>query len=266
MMTLPPAARAVVFALAWTIALFLLLPGFVTIPVSLNDSRFVALPDGALSLRHFVTLFSDGAWLASIGDSLGVAAAATVVATLIGTTCAYGLWRATAGVAAVVGAVALAPMILPPIVTALALYRAWVTLGIYDTWIGVVLAHAILAVPYVVITVGTTLAGFDPKLEQAARSLGASSLRAMVEIVVPNIRAGVATGAVFAFIVSWDEIVVTLFVSSRAVYTLPRKMWDGIRENVDPTVAAVATTLILVTAIGVVVALVVAARRRPAAA
>jgi putative spermidine/putrescine transport system permease protein len=246
--------RIAVFASAWTVALFLLLPGLVAIPVAFNDSRFIALPRDGLSLRHFETLFSSADWLSSMGDSLGVAVASTVIAVALGTLCAVGLWRVTPWLAAVVAALLLAPMIFPPIVSALALYRAWVALSIYDTWIGVVLAHAILAIPYVIITVTTSLSLLDGKLEQAARSLGAGPLRTMVDIILPNIRTGIATAAVFAFIVSWDEIVVTMFVSSRAVYTLPRRMWDGIRENVDPTVAAVAAVLIALTALGVLIA------------
>ena len=253
--------RIAVFALAWTVALFLLLPGLVTIPVAFNDSRFIALPTGAWSLRHFETLFSSGGWLASIIDSLGIALASTAISVMLGSLCAIGLWRVTPWLAGVVAALLLAPMIFPPIVTALALYRTWVMLGIYDTWIGVVLAHTILAIPYVIITVTTSLSLLDGRLEQAARSLGASPLRTTIDIILPNIRTGVATAAVFAFIVSWDEIVVTMFVSSRAVYTLPRRMWDGIRENVDPTVAAVATALIAITALGVFIAVVSTWRR-----
>lgn len=254
-------ARPMIFAVAWVIALFLLLPGLVTIPVAFNDSRFIALPQGAWSPRHFETLFTSGPWLSSIADSLGVALASTVLAVCLGTACAVGLWRVRPWLAGLVGALMLAPMIFPPIVSALALYRAWVAIGLYDTWAGVVLAHTILAIPYVIIAVTTSLSLLDARLEQAARSLGATPLRTMVDVILPNIRTGVATAAVFAFVVSWDEIVVTLFVSSRAVYTLPRRMWDGIRESVDPTVAAVAVVLMALTALGVLAAIVVTLRR-----
>ena len=126
-------------------------------------------------------------------------------------------------------------------------YRVWVALGLYDTWLGVVIAHTILALPFVVIAVSTALSMLDPRLEQASRSLGAAPLTTLLRVIVPNIKAGLITAAVFAFIVSWDEIVVTLFVANRVVYTLPRRMWDGMRENVDPTVAAVATLMIALT-------------------
>lgn len=246
-------SRRSLAAAAWLVALFLLLPGMIAIPVSLNDSRFIALPHGSLTLRHFSTLFSNTGWLSSMGQSALIAIAATALALMIGTLCAVGLWRLRGRWSAVVGAIVLAPLILPPVVSGLSLYRAWVALGLYDTWIGVVVAHTLLAVPFVVITISAALSLLDPRLEQASRSLGASSLTTLRRVILPNIRAGMQTAALFAFIISWDEIVVTLFVANRAVYTLPRRMWDGIRENVDPTVAAVATFLIVITLLVVAV-------------
>ena len=260
-------ARLLLFALAWLVGLFLLLPGLITIPVSLNASRFIAMPKDGLSLRHFVELFSGAGWLDSMGQSAVIAAVVTAASVLLGTACAIGLWRLAGRLAVLISAVVLTPMILPAIVSGLALYRMWVVLGLYDSWLGVVIAHAILALPFVVITVTTSLSMLDPRLEQAARSLGATPRTTAWRVILPNIKAGVFTGAVFAFVTSWDEVVVTLFVSSRAVYTLPRRMWDGIRENIDPTVTAVATLLIAATSIVVAGALVQMLRRpRPARA
>jgi putative spermidine/putrescine transport system permease protein len=260
-------ARLVLFAAAWLVGLFLLLPGLVTVPVSLNDSRFIAMPKGGLSLRHFVELFSGAGWLDSMGQSAVIAAIVTVASVLLGTACAIGLWRLAGRLALLISAVVLTPMILPAIVSGLALYRMWVMLGLYDSWPGVVIAHTILALPFVVITVTTSLSMLDPRLEQAARSLGATPGTTAWRVILPNIKGGVFTGAVFAFVTSWDEVVVTLFVSSRAVYTLPRRMWDGIRENIDPTVTAVATLLIAATSIVIAGALLQMLRRpRPSRA
>ncbi|QPC44111.1 ABC transporter permease [Kaustia mangrovi] len=260
-MELSARARRLVAAAAWLVALFLMLPGFVTIPVALNDTRFMAMPKDGLSLRHFETLFTDAGWLSSFADSATIAASATVLAVFLGTLCAIGLWRIGGRIGAICGAIAVTPMIMPPVVSALAMYRLWVELYLYDTWPGVVIAHTIIALPYVVITASTSLALVDPRLEQAARSLGASPWRSAFEIILPNIRGGVLTGAIFAFIISWDEIVVTLFVSTRAVYTLPRRMWDGIRENVDPTVAAVAVVLMVMTTLAVGIAMAYSGRK-----
>jgi putative spermidine/putrescine transport system permease protein len=260
-MELSRRATFIVAGLAWIVALFLLLPGLITVPVSLNDSRFVRMPSGSLSTRHYETLFTDPGWLSSFLDSLVIAAAAGVLATVLGTLCAVGLWRLSGKLVAIAGAIVLVPMLLPPVVAALAMYRTWVALGLYDTRLGVIIAHTIIALPYVVITVTTSLALLDGRLEHAARSLGASPVRAMRDVILPNIKGGVITGAIFAFIISWDEIVVTLFISTRAVYTLPRKMWDGIRENIDPTVAAVASLLMAMTVIGVAFAILKSVRK-----
>ncbi len=237
----------ITLSMAWITGLFLLLPAFITVPISLTPTRWISLPNGELSLRHYESLFSNQRWLSSFVDSLIVGTAATVLAVTIGTLCAIGLWRLSSKLAQYLRTLVLLPLILPPILSALALYKAWVLLGIYDTFIGVILAHTIMGTSFVLITVSTQLAGLDHRLEMASRSLGAGIWRTMWSIIIPNIKAGVMSGAVFAFIISWDEVVVTLFISSRNVYTLPRKMWDGIRENVDPTVAAVATLLILIT-------------------
>jgi putative spermidine/putrescine transport system permease protein len=233
-------ARHWLYLAAWLIVLFLLLPGLVSVPIALNDSRHIALPQGQVSLRHFETLFSDSSWLASMGQSAVIALTTTLLI--------------------------LAPLILPPVVSGLSLYRAWVKLGLYDTWLGVVIAHTILALPFVVIAVSTALSQLNPRLERASRSLGAGPLTTAIRIILPNIKAGLGTAALFAFIVSWDEIVVTLFVANRAVHTLPRRMWDGIRENVDPTVAAVATLLIGLTLLVVAAISVIQHRERARAA
>ncbi|MFO0996699.1 MAG: ABC transporter permease [Alphaproteobacteria bacterium] len=260
-MSLGSRARLFVLAAAWLVGLFLLLPGLITIPVSLNDTRWVRLPEETLSLRHFEAMLYNSNWMTSMRESAVIALAATILAVVIGTACAIGLWRAVGRFSIMVGAIVLTPMILPPIVSGLALYRAWVVLNLYDTWFGVILAHTILATPFVVITITTALSLIDPRLEQASRSLGASPRTTTLRVILPNIRVGILTSAVFAFIVSWDEIVVTLFVSSRAVYTLPRRMWDGIRESIDPTVAAVATSLIAATSVLVIAVIIQQARR-----
>jgi len=147
-------------------------------------------------------------------------------------------------------------LIVPPIISALAFYKAWVKIGLLDSYAGIVIAHAVLAVPYVVITVTTSLSNFDPRLEQAARNLGATAWTAMRLIIVPVIRPGILSGAVLSFLASWDEIVVTLFISSQRIMTLPKAIWNGIRDNIDPTVAAVGSLVILLTLIATCVKLV----------
>lgn len=227
----------------WSALLFLIAPVFVVVPVSLTPTSYLSFPTEGLSLRHYAELATNPDWYRSFGQSMAIAVLATALATAIGTAAAMGAARLGGAPAALARVLALLPLVVPPVVSALALYRGWVVLGLFDSWTGTVLAHAILAVPYVFVTVTAALARLDPAIEMAARSLGASWSVAQWRAVLPNLRAGIFSGAVFAFVTSWDELVVTLFVTSRDIFTLPRRMWDGIRENISPSVAAVAVVL-----------------------
>ena len=234
---------------AWMVLFFLVMPALISIPVSLTPKRFLSMPQGEYSLRHFEYLFASADWLSSFWQSAVIATLSTILATFIGTLCAIGLWRISNRFGELVRAFLLLPLIIPPIISAMAFYRLWIPLGILDTYTGLVLAHTILAAPMVLITVSASLANFDPKLEQASRNLGAPMLTTLRRVILPSIRPGILAGAVFSFILSWDEIVVALFISKFTVYTLPRRMWNGIRENTDPTVAAAAVVLIGITVI-----------------
>ena len=231
----------------WIVLLFLMLPTLIAIPVSLTPERYISLPTGRLSLIHYQDLFADEAWRSAIVQSLLIGIAATAMATAFGGLAAIGLWRLASRLSESARLLTLAPLIVPPVVSALAFYKLFAQLGLIDTFVGVTIAHALLAAPYVVITTGASLANIDRRQEQASRSLGASEAQTIRHVIVPQILPGLATGAIFAFLTSWDEIVVTLFVASREVYTLPRKMWDGLNERVDPTIAAAATVLFVVT-------------------
>lgn len=246
---------------AWPVLLFLLLPVFTSIPLSLTPNRYLSLPDGEISFRHYIHLFTDPGWAASFGQSLIVATAATTIAVITGTMCAIGLWRLSSRYVELVRGLLLAPIVVPPVVSALAFYRLWIDLGLYDTYAGLIIAHAILGAPFVVICVATSLSGFDIRLEQAARTLGASPWQATYFIVLPSVRPGMLAGAVFAFISSWDEIVVTSFIARREIFTLPRRMFDGMRDSVDPTIAAAATALVLLTLTGLAIHGIVTTRR-----
>jgi len=241
----------VVIALAWSVLLFLFLPIFIAVPFSFSPRRYLTLPSDEWSWRPYVNLFTNEQWLSSIGQSLVVASSATALSVLFGTLCAIGLWRVATRTSEVVRGFVLMPIIVPPIVSGLAFYKVFVELRLLDTYLGLILAHTTLAVPYVVITVSTSLANFDLRLEQAARNLGASVGQALRYVILPSIMPGILSGAIFAFILSWDEIVVTLFVTSLRIFTLPRRMWDGIREHADPTIAAVATVLIVLTVLAI---------------
>lgn len=237
----------VVPALAWMVLIFFMAPSLVVFPLSLSDTPYLSLPREGLSLAHWLNLFTSEAWLSSIGQSTFIALAATSIAVTFGTLCAIGCWRRASGLSAAVRGLMLLPLIVPTIVYALGLYRMLVDLHLLGSYFGIIIAHAVIGMPYVIITVSASLANFDPRLVQAARNLGASNAQALRMVVVPNILPGIVSGAIFAFAHSWDEIIIVLFIASRRVVTLPRMIWNGIQESLDPTIAAVAAALILFT-------------------
>jgi putative spermidine/putrescine transport system permease protein len=232
---------------AWLVAIYLVLPIGIIVPVSMTDQRFLSLPHEALSLRHYGTVLGSPEWLGSIAQSFSIAVASTLLAVAAGTLCAIGCWRISRRSTELIRALMLLPIIIPSIVYAVGLYRYFAKLDLLDRFAGVVIAHGVTGIPYVVITVSTALAAFDPRLEQAARGMGASLAQTLRWVILPRIAPGIASGAIFAFIHSWDELVIVLFIASRDVFTLPRRIWDGINENLDPAMAAVAVLLVLFT-------------------
>ena len=234
-------------ASTWLVCLYLVLPLMMVIPVSLTDRRFISMPQDGLSLRHYAALLNNPLWMSSIGQSLFVAMSATILAVFLGTLASIGCWRIASKRSEMVRAVLLLPLFIPSIIHALGMYRMWIDVGIIDTFQGVILADVITAIPYVVITVSASLANFDVRLEQAARNLGATTGQTIRWVILPNIWPGVISGALFAFVHSWDEIVVLLFIAGRRVKLLPRAIWDGINDQVDPSIAAIATLLIALT-------------------
>lgn len=233
---------------AWSVLLFLILPITVVVPISLTDRRYLSLPQDGISFQHYAGLLHSAPWQTSIGQSLVVAALSSTLAVLAGTLCAIGCWRLGTRWSDAVRGLMLVPIVVPTIVYALGLYKTYAQLRLLDTVAGVVLAHAVTGMPYVVILASTALAGFDARLEQAARSLGAGTWQVIGRVILPNLRPAILSGALFAFVHSWDELVIVLFIAGRRVFTLPRRMWDGIQDKLDPALAAVAVLLVLVSA------------------
>ncbi|WP_272007514.1 ABC transporter permease [Roseovarius sp. ZX-A-9] len=232
---------------AWAVACFLALPVLIMLPISLTPNRYLSLPKDGISLRHYKSLIDDPQWIASIADSLFVATLAAMLAVVLGASFAIGIWRRGGMAERVLQPIMLAPMIVPPIVHSVAFYKGWAEIGLLDTYTGLILVHAMKGTPFVILTVAAALANFDPRTEQAARSLGASAGRTMAWVVLPQIKGGLLSGAVFAFFISWDEIIVALFITMRQVYTLPRRIWDGLEDNIDPAIAALGSLMILAT-------------------
>ena len=234
---------------ATAVILFLLLPITIVVPVSLTDQRYLSLPQHGLSLEHYARLLTSDAWQSSIAQSALIAALSGAIAVVCGVLAAIGLWRMGTRLAKLLLALTLVPLVVPTIVYALGLYRMYAWLGLLDTIQGVVLAHAVTGMPYVVILTSTALAAIDPRLEPAARSLGASPAQLLRRVLLPLLRPAILSGALLAFIHSWDELVLVLFIAGRRVFTLPRRMWDGINDKLDPSLAAVAVLLIVLSAV-----------------
>lgn len=240
--------RAILLIAAWTILLYLVIPNLVVMRVSFTPTSYFAMPGVTeWSLRHYETLAADPRWYEAAINSLVVAVGAATLASFIGAIAAFGMWRLKSNIAGLVQILALGPLIVPSIVIGLAFYWTWGELGWRDTIPGLIVAHAILGVPYVVIAVTAALSNMDPRIEQASRGLGASTRQTFTWVILPNIKVGLAAGALLAFHLSWDEVIVTLFVTARNVRTLPRLLLDAVQNDLNPVVAAVATILMAMT-------------------
>lgn len=224
---------------------FLTVPSLIVVVMSFGDSPFLEFPPARWSLRWYHEFLTDESWRGAALSSLEIAAATSAVATVLGSLAAYGLIRGAVPGRTWVLSLLLSPLVVPSIVLGLTLYRTFVWLGLIGTATGLVIAHSLAAIPYVVVVVSAALAGFDFTLERAARSLGARWPTVLLRVTFPVIRPAVLTGALFAFIHSFDEIVVTLLVAGVMNRTLPLKMWESIRHEVDPRLTAVASILIV---------------------
>lgn len=227
------------------VLLFLMLPILVIIPLSFSDSSFLSYPMPGLSLRWYENLLHSEEWMRAARNSFIIAPAATLVATVLGTLAAVGLNKADFRGKGLLMAVLISPMVVPVVVVGVGVYLLFAKIGLSDSYLGLILAHAALGAPFVVTTVSATLQGFNHNLVRASLSMGATPLMTFFRITLPVIAPGLISGALFAFATSFDEVVVTLFLAGPGQSTLPRQMFTGIRENISPTIAALATILIL---------------------
>ncbi len=227
------------------ILLFLIMPIIVIIPLSFNSDSFLMYPMSGFSLRWYEEFFGSEVWRTALKNSMIISPLATVVAVVLGTLASIGLVRANFSGKALLVSILIAPMVVPVVIVGVAVYLFFSPLGLTGSYTGLVLAHAVLGVPFVVITVTATLQGFDYNLVRAAASLGANPVTTFFKVTLPLVAPGVVSGALFAFATSFDEVVVTLFLASPEQSTLPRQMFSGIRDNISPTIAAVATVLIV---------------------
>ena len=231
---------------------FLVAPILVIVPLSFNAEPYFTFSEGMLrldpdawSLRWYNQIIEDESWSRALVNSLVIGTAATILATTLGTLAALGLASPAMPGRSLITAVLISPMITPIIIVAVGVFFFYSSLGLGQTHAGLILAHAALGAPFVVITVTATLAGFDRTLLRAAASLGAGPLRRFFRVQLPLIAPGVFSGGLFAFAASFDEVVVVLFLGGLEQRTIPRQMWAGIREQISPAILALAVFLIV---------------------
>ncbi len=235
------------------IFLFLIMPILVIIPLSFNAEPYftftpgmLALDPDAFSIRWYEDIIDNKQWLHAIENSFIIGIFSTLLATFLGTLAALGLSKPYLPYRSVIMALLISPMIVPLIITAAGMFFFYSQIGLAQTYLGIILAHAALGTPFVVITVTATMVGFDQSLIRASASMGATPSRTFFKVIVPLISPGVIAGGLFAFITSFDEVVVVLFLSGFEQRTIPRQMWSGLREQISPTILAVATLLITI--------------------
>lgn len=251
--------------LSFPVFLFLVVPTAIVVPVALNDTRYITFPPEGTSFAAVVGFFADTAWTSAMTASLQSAAIAVVIAVVLGATAAIGLHgRKFRGQSAVVGFI-LAPMIVPTVVLALAFYQFFISIGMVGSIIPIGLAHAVIATPYVYLTTRASLAGLNPALVRSAQSLGAGSLSVLRHVHMPVILPGLISGALFAFSVSIDETVMSLFMQSPAATTLPVKMFTDIQFNLTPKIAVSSALLVTAATLGLLLQVMFVLRRRSTA-
>jgi putative spermidine/putrescine transport system permease protein len=226
--------------------IYLVLPILTILPISFTSSKLLVLPTPGWSMRWYEELLRNPIWLSGLKHSLIVGFAATFLATTAGTLAALGLARWNSPWKGVVLALVLSPMIIPIVIIAVGMFFFFSLLGLTSSYLGLVLGHTVIGLPFVVVTVTASLQVFDRRLQQAAASLGAPPFRVFWAITLPLILPGVLSGAIFAFATSFDDIVLALFIGNPSQRTLPREIFSGVRENISPAIAAIAIVLIAI--------------------
>lgn len=238
------AERGLVVAISLATLTFLTLPLLVIIPMSFSSGSSLAFPPPGYSLRWYEAFFSDAGWMLALLNSVIVGLASSTLALLLGCAAAYGLVRMRVVGKAFVEANFIAPLVVPPIIIAVALYIGLAQIGLLGSFLAVIVAHTVLAVPYVVLIMSVAISSFDENLEHVARSLGANEFVVARRVLIPNLMPSVLASWILAFVVSFDEVVLTLFLFGNN-YTIPKKMFTNLELKIDPTIAAVSSILIL---------------------
>ncbi len=235
---------------------FLVAPIVVIIPLSFNAEPYftftkemLSFDPAGYSLRWYDTLFGSSEWMSSIRNSFIISISSTIIATALGTLAALGLNRPLMPARGVITAVLISPMIVPLIITAAALFSVFARIGLSQTFPGIILSHVVLGTPFVVLTVTASLAGFNETLIRASQSMGANQTRTFFKVILPLLLPGVISGALFAFVTSLDEVVIVNFMAGPAQTPMTVRMFSGLREEISPTILALASLLVLLSVI-----------------
>ena len=246
-------ARLWLYVTAVLVMVFLVIPTLLVIPMSFSASQYLEFPPREWSLRWYASYFNSTSWMQATATSLKAGLLTAVLATPLATMAAYGLHVSRLRHANLLLMILLTPMVVPVILIGIGVFYAYVKLKLVNSLLGLVLAHSMLAIPVVMLVVASALKTFDLDQELVARSLGASRLKAFWLVTLPQIKFSVVTGAVLAFLTSFDEIIVSLFVSGGPNSTLTRNMFNALRDQVDPTIAAISTLIVLATTVLLVI-------------
>lgn len=231
---------------ATLVLFFLMAPILAIVPLSFSSSTYLTYPLPGLSLRWYEDFLGSARWMNALKNSVIIGVASAMLSMVLGTLASLGLAQWKSRWKPLVLAVVLSPMVVPVVITAVGVYFFFAPLGLTGNYLGLILVHTALATPFVVITVSATLQSFDMTLARAAASLGAPPLLTFRKVILPLILPGLASGALFAFATSFDEVVTVLFLAGPEQRTLPREMFSGIRENISPTITAVAVVLTVI--------------------
>ncbi|RUW00259.1 MULTISPECIES: ABC transporter permease [unclassified Mesorhizobium] len=248
-MEMKPLTRVVLALVCLLVAIWLVAPTLVVVPMSFNGNKSLSFPPQGFSWQWYENFVTNPEWSTSFLNSLKVASIVAVLATVLGTLAAFGLDRMKARPANLLRMLMLTPMVVPGVVLAIGIYAVYLDARLVGTLLGFVLAHTILALPFVLIAVSANLEVFDRRLETAAASLGAGALTTFRTVTLPLILPGILSGLLFAFATSFDEIIVSLFITNPYLKTLPVQIFSSITRDADPTVAAVGTILLCATTI-----------------
>jgi len=239
------------YGFAGLVAFSLIAPLLIIIPMSFSGADSFAFPPRGLSARWYVNLFTSESWTRGMLQSFGIASVVTVLSVVLGTLAALGLSRLKGIPQATLSGLLMSPMILPAVVSGVGVYAVFLKWHLTASYLGFVLAHTALATPFVLTTVAAALKGFDRTLEYAAASCGATPVATFFHVTLPLIRPGLASGALFAFIASFDEVVIASFLGGPELKTLPVQMFTSVYVDSDPTLAAVSTVIIAVTSLAI---------------